>query len=329
MSKAKNMQKNISAIALSMFIVLVILPLSTSAIEGPKITATLVNTDPDPVRPGENFDVRIKFENTGDETFQNAVVFLKVNSPFSVIGENERSIGTLGAQQRNNEGVIVRFIVHPDKNTKQGTYDLSVGYLIGREGRAFIELEDSIIVDEINQPSYLLTAEEGNANNNVVVGITNNGKSNLSFVSIKILESEDYTVITSPVVYIGSLESDDFDSADFSVIRERKNGENPTKEFTTLLEVTFTDEFDNQITNKEELNIPLLLRETRTEKAGGSFLTTFLRAGIGILFILFAIFMLADNFKEKRSGFKKLLWTIVILTLIGTPIYYFVARNKE
>ena len=311
---------------ISLFSVVGLSP-AASAIEGPDIVFSLVNTDPDPVQAGENFDLRFKVENLGDRPFYNLEVTLDVEYPFRVVGERQKSIGTLGAQQQGNEGVIVRFLVGTDSNAQGGTYDFKVKYAIGKEGVATYEVSDSIVVDEREEPQYLLTPEEANADNNLVIGVTNAGKGNLSFVNVRLVATEDYRVTKSPLAYIGILESDEFDTAEFNI-----EPENPTalgESVTVQTVITFTDDYDNQITAEERVEVPLALLSGNNNASGGSFLSSFLTIAVAILFLVFAVFMLADNFRAKRVPFRKVLWTIVILTIIGTPIYYFVARNKE
>ena len=313
--------KFVIILLLSLFI---FLP-TTEAVESPEILINIVNTDPDPVRIGENFELRFKVENVGSEPFYNTIVELNVGSPFKVVGETTKNIGTLGSQQSGNEGVIVRYTVNTANNAKEGTYSFDVAYSEGRTQDRAIQTVESIVVEERKEPAYLITSEEGSESNNLVIGVTNTGKNNLSFLSIALQESTEYTVLKSPIAYIGNLESDDFDSVSFNV---ELIAEEIPNSLTVPIIISFTDEYDNEIVREEQINVPIALIGTNKATTQSNVVTSFISIAVTILIVIFAIFMLTDNLRSKKALFKKLLWSVIILTLIGTPIYYFIARNK-
>ena len=44
--------------------------------------------------------------------------------------------------------------------------------------------------------------------------------------------------------------------------------------------------------------------------------------------LVIMVFMLIDCLKSKMQVYKKILWTIMVLTGLGAFIYYFIGRKK-
>ncbi len=110
------------------FLVIITSTMVSAAGASSNLTVTILNQQPDPVRPGEVTDIRIKIENTGAEAATEVDVSLDLKYPFSVFTEAIQSIGVLHAKQKGNDAAILTFKVLVDKNSPEGdhTFDIKV-----------------------------------------------------------------------------------------------------------------------------------------------------------------------------------------------------------
>jgi hypothetical protein len=94
------------------------------------LSVTLINQEPDPVRPGEYLTLRFRVENYGEMAANNVAIELKDQYPFSLDPgiEAVRNIGTLGPIQRGNLGVMVEYKVRVAGDAANGKTPLTISY---------------------------------------------------------------------------------------------------------------------------------------------------------------------------------------------------------
>ena len=97
------------------------------------INIVLISQNPDPVSPGEVFDLRFRVENLGANVADNVVLEFVEDFPFSVYsGDKEKNIGSLQGLQRDNHGVIVLFKVKVDEDAVEKVHKVDLRYKVGR-----------------------------------------------------------------------------------------------------------------------------------------------------------------------------------------------------
>jgi hypothetical protein len=117
---------------LSIFIIMIVLSifLSTIAIADPlNLQVTLESQSPDPVEPGEVVTIKIKLENLGEETRDNAIVKFKESAQFTIYNDNlEKNVGRLRGGATGADSVIVEFDIKVDEAAVEGdqTFDFTV-----------------------------------------------------------------------------------------------------------------------------------------------------------------------------------------------------------
>ena len=153
----------------------------------------------------------------------------------------------------------------------------------------------------------------------VTITVMNRGTSNIKFTTVKLLPSPDYAIVQG-VSFIGNIDNDDYDSADFTIIPKKKN-------FKLKYEIIWTDYFNKQHTliTSSEVNVSVNSEKSSQLKLV-SFWTTI------ILLTIFWIFMFVDSLTTKRGNkVKKILWivTVVITFYLGAILYYLFGINKE
>ena len=241
------------------------------------------------VSPGEEGVIKVSVENDGDRDIE----FLSFNIDFPEnniipIGSSEAFVNKL----KENDDEMFAFKFRVANNLPAGTYSISYSIryeednderkqsgTIGIVVSAEPELE---IVAEIQNP---IIGQTGKLN----IRVVNKGLADARFVSLSV-ESEDITILSEKSEYIGTIESDDFESTSFDVAYNKKLSR-------ILVNVEYKD-FDN---NKQTMSTSIPLRAyTRNEAIERGILaksnTTFYVVSIVILLIVWILF----RFIRKR-----------------------------
>ena len=87
----------------------------------------------------------------------------------------------------------------------------------------------------------------------ITVKIVNKGLPDMKFVNVKLSNSSRYRVISPSEVYIGNIDSDDYETADFKLYIERVSD----KKITLPLAVEYKDANNKNYKNVVSLELPL------------------------------------------------------------------------
>lgn len=93
------------------------------------LKVNLIKYDPYPVTPDSDFSIWIQVKNTGDTDVRDSNIEFIPKYPFTIkSGESSfRNPGII----RKNDDLILKFIIHADKNAIIGTNKIDIGYRIG------------------------------------------------------------------------------------------------------------------------------------------------------------------------------------------------------
>jgi hypothetical protein len=100
----------------------------------PDIVISMINQEPNPVAPGNAFDVKFRIENIGAEPANNMDVKLVLQYPFTVYGnENaERNIGTIAYSGSADLGAVEKWRLLADPNSATGDNNIEFWYRIDK-----------------------------------------------------------------------------------------------------------------------------------------------------------------------------------------------------
>lgn len=149
------------------------------------LNISLLNQDPDPVKPGEILEVRLAIENTGYEDIENCVLEIKPEYPFRALtGEKlVQNIGTLGKRSEDDRRKVVKFKLGIENDVNAGKYPLKAYlYTTGNENKATLSREITIDLDsESNAEIEYISVEKlvPGEKTNLIFGIKNVGNSPL------------------------------------------------------------------------------------------------------------------------------------------------------
>jgi len=120
----------------------------------------------------------------------------------------------------------------------------------------------------------------------VVIKLVNRGLTDIKFLNVKIEESEDYDILSNDNVYVGDLDSDDYEIAEFNIKTGRFN-----KEF----EIPITLEFRDSSNKLHEEQKMVKFNKLSSSEAGDS----------GISFWVILVIIVAGIYFYRRHKNKK------------------------
>ncbi len=215
-----------------------------------------IKMHPEFISPGENGTIKVKINNIAN--FELTDVRVKINLPEEIKFLNSVSKKKIGRIE-SGEILELEFDVISLPDADEGIYNatITVDYLnhIGDErqdndefGILVIKGEPKIFAKIDNTEIY-----KGNNIGEVTVTFVNNNLANLKFLTVELLESNDYKILSSNKEYIGDLDSDDFESADFKLSVDTKKEEIPLK-----LKLTYRDALNQKYVEEVFANIKVL-----------------------------------------------------------------------
>jgi hypothetical protein len=257
--------------------------------------------------PGQSGSLTITLKNMADSVLKEIKTKLEVSTtnvlttsvattdyPFTPIGStNEKTIGLLEAK----ESVDIEFNLVADPDAEANIYkvpltikysdelgtnytkNLIIGLIIGGEPDLAINLDDSTITSS-------------GAKGTVTIKFVNKGTNDVKFCYVKLRESDEYEILSPSEDYIGSIDSDDYETVDFDLYVSSKESE-----IFLPLTVEYKDANNKEYT--EEIKIPLKLYSSS---------------------------------EAKKYGVKKgnsAVGIIIILIIVGAGLFFYIRKKRK
>lgn len=183
---------------------------------------------PSQVVPGQPVDVTLKLRNAGRIAVKNLDVGIDlVDGAFSTIGSGaKKRVDRIDA----GETETVTFRLASDTTTAVKVYGIpvSLSYQDERNKQYNDTAKFSLLVNAQPELSVVVDAttfKKKTKPGTVSLKIVNKGIVDLKYVTVRLIQTPDYEVLsTSNEQYVGNLDSDDFESVDFTV---KPNAESP------------------------------------------------------------------------------------------------------
>jgi hypothetical protein len=256
-----------------------------------------IEMNPEYIAPGESGTITVKIRNNANEELTDVRVELDLPEEIKFLNSVSRNkIGKI----YSNEVIDVTFNVISAPNADEGMYNASiiVDYVnhIGDERQDNDEFGILLIKSEPKIFAKIGSTEiyKGNEMGEVSVTFVNNNLANLKFLTVEILESENYKILSANKEYIGDLDSDDFESVDFRLSIENENI------IPLKLKLSYMDALNNKYEEEMKVELNILSSSELGVKTGGS-------SGIIIIIIILGIvgYYLYKKYKKKRKKDSK------------------------
>ena len=256
-----------------------------------------VDTDPDNLEPGKVAELEITVKNNAYSSFRNLEAKVETGGSVPIVPyqmTNQQSLRQLNA----DEAYIFSYFIIVDEIASAGVYEvpftLSYEDDLGNEytmNQSFGLLVSSTTDLDFNLEEFD-TFRKG-SKGDVVVSISNTGASELKFMSLSVLESEDYVVLGSSKEYLGNVDSDDFETSTFEIYAL-------DNEVELELEVSYKDAFNEEYTESVNLSLPIYSEEEIAMYGLSSNGGGYGNMGVYLILILFVYFAFKGWRKEKK-----------------------------
>ena len=229
----------------------------------PRLEVSKVTLDPERIDQGSVAKMFLSLNNPTGAVMSDVTVSLGLPNEISPVGEtNVKKI----KQVDPGESVRISFNLMADSKAEAGAYKVpleisfsdsqgtsyfrneTLGILVGSSPELQVGLEDQDV---------FTSGKKGV----VVVSVSNVGPSEVRFLSLEVLESKDFEVLSPKNVYLGDLGSDDFETAQFDIYF------NDVGTSSIPVRLEYKDAFNTPVS--EEVDIPIQIYSSRVASRFG------------------------------------------------------------
>ncbi len=217
------------------------------------ISVSNVVTEPEMLAPGQPATLTISLKNEASTVLKD--IRAKVDftgMPFAPLhSTTEKRIKNMKASEKED----LEFDLATMAEAESKIYKVPFTLTYYDEAGNYYTMNDTIGLRVYSQPDFELNIESSEAfqpgkTGSLVISLSNTGASNMKYTTIKLLDTEDYTVVGKAQEYLGNLESDDFETAEFTISVKAGVG-------TTLLQVVLDYKDDYNTAQQDEIEIEL------------------------------------------------------------------------
>jgi len=265
------------------------------------LTITSVSTNPNEIAPGETSVINIELENDWDEDITDVSISLNLaNVPFAPFdSSSEDSFDEI----EDDDDKTAHFKVIALNDAESGIYKIPVEISFYDEDDEKHEKNSLISLTINSDPIIGASIENGlllkPRKNEINIKIVNKGLSDVKFLEVELGSSTYYNVLSTKNVYIGDVDSDDFDNVEFKVYF-KGNAPNivnlpVTITYKDVLNKEYTEDFSLQVnvyTNDKAIELGLLEKNKTPMYVG---------IVVGVLIIWFGYKKLKKRRKLKKA----------------------------
>jgi len=179
-----------------------------------------------------------------------------VDIPLAPIGSSiEKKVSLVKSGE--TIGFLFTLQAYPDAAAGIYKVPVTITYVDGT-GQEF-EREDLISVVVNSEPDIMVSIDKTdlyaeNARGEVTFAVTNKGLADIKLLTVSLDESDDYVFQSNADVYVGNVDSDDYETADFTLrLKEGLNGD-----VVLPVTLTFKDAVNNDYVISEDVILTLL-----------------------------------------------------------------------
>lgn len=263
------------------------------------LSVNSVSIDKKTLEPGASNTVKIKLSNDADSVLKDIKARLELGGlPFIPLGStNEKNIYKIDS--RESYEFDFEILANPD--AASGVYQVPLKITYSDElGKTYFKNSTiGLIVGSSPDLSVTLdTTEvyETKKPGEIVIKVVNKGVTDIKFANVRLMPSKDYRILSNDEDYLGNIDSDDYETAEFKIYVENKKD----KEVILPISIEYMDANNNEY--KTDMNIEMPLYSASEAKKLG------LAAGNGkIGFFIVVLIVAAGLFAYRRwkRGRKK------------------------
>lgn len=172
------------------------------------------------LEPGSSDNLNIKFLNMADSLLKDIQIKLILGGlPFVPLDStDEKSVYKI--EPKASYDLRFKLLANPD--AKAGIYQvpMEIGYSDELGKKYFKNSTIGIIVGAKPELNIILDESdiyEKEKAGEIIIKLVNKGTTDIKFANLKLMPGEDYKILSTDEFYLGSIDSDDFETADFGI----------------------------------------------------------------------------------------------------------------
>ncbi len=222
----------------------------------PVLDFVTVRYEPERLSPGDIAKIILTMRNNADSDIKDISLALDLSGediPFAPLnGISEKTIRALSVGESRD--VVFDIIVEGNAVSQVYKIPLDVSYSDAAGNEITRSDNLALVVDEQPDLLYSLEPAEGyftkGMTGDVVLSISNKGLTKVSFLDVEILDSDQYSLVSNNKVYIGNIDSDDYETAEFKINIGKVKGEIPIR-----FKINYKDNFNKLHTDYKDINL--------------------------------------------------------------------------
>ncbi len=227
-----------------------------------------VSMNPKEIMSGETSEISIEIKNNGEEDIEDVSINLVliditglVDVPFAPFdSSSEISFDEI----KDGKTKTAEFEIIALSNAKSGIYKIPVHIEYKEDNET--KTKDSLISVVVNSDVILsVDVEDGlllkGQANELRIEVVNKGLSDVKFLEVEIGGSTYFNILSSKNVYLGDVDSDDFDSVEFKIFFK----ENVPDSIILPVSISYKDALNNEYTENLNLQVKIYTEKKAIE----------------------------------------------------------------
>lgn len=254
--------------------------------------------NPERIVQGIVTPVTIGFKNLGDSWLRNIQAKLKLGGiPIAPVdSSNEEAIRELMGKTEKN--LTFKLVAEGDADSNIYKIPLEINYLDNVGTKYGKNISIGLIVGGIPDLSVIIdstTIYSSGKKGTVTVKFVNKGATDIKFLNVKLMKSNGYGILSSDEVYIGNVDSDDYETADFDLFVKKTKA----NKINLPLGISYSDANNKEY--NEEIKLALQLYSASEAKKYG-FVKGDSKIGIVIIIVIVVGGFLIYRRRKKKKG---------------------------
>lgn len=188
-----------------------------------QVAISSFSSNPSVILPGKQVTLSITLENVGDVDVDDVVVKLDLaNVPFAPVNSaSEKVIDEIN--EDDTTSVDFQLVALPDAASQIYKIPVKVSYSgLNQDSLISLSVSGQARLDVVLESSEVVKVGD---RGNVIIKFVNNGLTDLKFLTVKLNSNNGYELLTSDTIYIGEVDMDDFETAEFEIITRQADPE--------------------------------------------------------------------------------------------------------
>ena len=220
-----------------------------------------VKSTPELITPGKEAKLTISLNNLADSVIRDIRVNLDLSAdtiPFVPIkSTTEKKIYQIGSKATKS----LTFDLMATADAETGAYKIPISLSYYDEIGTSYSKDDIISLIIGTNPDLTVGIEKteiikSGSSGEITFKFVNKGLIDIKFLNVKLSESDDYEIISPAEVYIGNIDSDDFESIEYQLYVKTSD-----KEVSFPLALEYMDANNNEFNEKREPTLKLYTKE--------------------------------------------------------------------